>query len=207
MFPTTLTEFVNLDELYQLLVRFGFNFLISGIIIKFLYLPKSKNKEYVFNFLLMSVSVFLLIILLSDVKVKVGFALGLFAIFSIIRYRTSQIPIKEMTYMFIFISLAVINAGLSISYGILFVSNLLAILIIYFLERFWIRNIQTSKEIKYEKIELITPDRQEDLLADLKKRTGLNIIRFEIGKIDFLKDTAKVVIYYYENNSKKTIKS
>ncbi len=201
----TLANTINYSQLTELLIRFVLNSIVSVAIVKYLYLPNSKQKEYLFTFLVLSTSIFILTFVLESVKIKVGFALGLFAIFGILRYRTSQIPIKEMTYMFVFISIAVINGMTTkrLDYSQLIAANLILFLVTLGLERYWMRKIESSKKIKYEKIDLILPNKNEELLADLKKRTGLNITRFYIGNIDYLKDTANIVVFYYENNIDK----
>ena len=190
---------LNLDGLLQLLVRFSFNLLVALILVRVLYYQNARRKDYLFTFLLISTIVFLLCILLENVNLQLGFALGLFAIFGIIRYRTTQIPIKEMTYLFITIGVSVINAlsGSKVSYVELVVTNLLVIGVTYGLERVWLLKHESSKLIIYEKIELITPDKYDDMLIDLKERTGLDIHRAEVGKINFLRDTAEVIVYYY----------
>ena len=148
--------------------------------------------------------VFILCILLDNVKLELGFALGLFAIFGIIRYRTDPIPIKEMTYLFLVIGVSVLNAlaNKKISHAELLLGNFLIIAITYGLEKIWLLKHETRKNITYEKIELIVPERREELIADLSQRTGLDIIRIEIRRIDFLKDTANIRIFYYEEDTK-----
>ena len=191
------TPIMDSNGFYQLLLRFLFNFIICAIIIHFFYYPKSKRRDYYFTFTLISVSVFLLVFLLGSVKLKIGFALGIFAIFGIIRYRTESVPIREMTYLFIIIAMSVIN-GLSvqISYGELLLTNILFILATWLMEsERWLKHV-SCKLILYDKIQLITPDKHEELMADLKKRTGLNIKRLEIGQIDFLRDSAFIKVYY-----------
>jgi hypothetical protein len=141
--------------------------------------------------------------LLSSVKLGLGFALGLFAIFGIIRYRTDPIPIKEMTYLFIVIGIAAINglANKKISFAELMFTNIVVVGITYGLEKIWLLKSESRKTIEYEKIELIKPENHARLMEDLKERTGLNIHRFEIGRLDFLRDTARIRVYYYEDNS------
>lgn len=188
---------IEMEALMQLLFRFTFNAVVVGIIIHFFYYPKSKRRDYYFTFSLINISVFLLILLMGSVKLKIGFALGIFAIFGIIRYRTEQVPIREMTYLFVIIAISVINAlAVQITYAEMIVTNGLFILCIWLLEsERWLKHT-SCKLILYDKIEFITPDKREELLADLKKRTGLPIHKIEIGHIDFLKDAAFIKIYY-----------
>ncbi|TRX66295.1 DUF4956 domain-containing protein [Carboxylicivirga sp. M1479] len=197
----TLNEIINSKALISLLLRFAFNLVVALILVRVIYYQKARRKDYLFTFILISTIVFLLCLLLESVNLQLGFALGLFAIFGIIRYRTTQIPIKEMTYLFITIGVSVINAlsGSYISIGELVVTNLLIIGVTFGLERVWLLKHESSKLIIYEKIELITPARYEELLNDLKERTGLLIHRAEIGKVNFLRDTADVIIYYYND--------
>ncbi|MCT4645785.1 MAG: DUF4956 domain-containing protein [Carboxylicivirga sp.] len=192
---------LNLDSLLNLIFRFAFNLIVTLILVRFLYYQNNRRKDYLFTFLLISTIVFLLCILLDNVNLQLGFALGLFAIFGIIRYRTTQIPIKEMTYLFITIGVSVINAlsGSSVSFLELVVTNLLVIGVTFSLERVWLLKHESSKLVIYEKIELITPARYEEMLNDLRERTGLNIHRAVVGKINFLRDTAEVIIYYYNS--------
>jgi hypothetical protein len=140
---------------------------------------------------------------LANVKLQLGFALGLFAIFGIIRYRTDAIPIKEMTYLFIIICVSVINAlaNKKISYAELFFTNVAIIFIVYGLEKIWLLRHESNKLIIYEKIDLIKPERRSELMKDLSQRTGLKINRIEIGRIDFLRDTARIRIYYYSDEN------
>lgn len=143
--------------------------------------------------------VFFVCYILSNAKLSLGFAFGIFAVFSILRYRTMMVPIKEMTYMFISISIAIINAlsynGISI--GLVLFTNFALIGFIFLLEKTWVKN-ELKQTVIYEKIELIKPTHHIELMNDLKTRTGLNIHRFEIGKIDFLRDVARIDIFYYE---------
>ena len=152
---------------------------------------------------MISLTVFLLCILLDSVKLQLGFALGLFAIFGIIRYRTDPIPIKEMTYLFLVIGISVVNAlsNKKISHAELIFANFLIVFVTYGMERLWLLKHQSRKNITYEKIELIVPERREELIADLKERVGVDVIRVEVRRIDLLKDTANLRIFYYEEDS------
>ena len=188
-------------DFWQLLIRFVFNALVTGAIVGFLYYPKCRRRDYSFTFMLISISIFMMIFLLGSVKVKIGFALGLFAIFGIIRYRTEQMPVREMTYLFVIIAMSVINAlSISFSWAELVATNVLFFVSVMLTEwSRWLRHVST-KEIKYDRIELITPDRRAELLDDLTKRTGLNILKVEVGDLDFLKDMAILRISYEPEN-------
>ena len=193
-----------MEDFWKLIIKGSFNLLITTIIIRYIYYPVTRNKDYLFTYFLISLTVFVLCFLLDNVKLELGFALGLFAIFGIIRYRTDPIPIKEMTYLFLVIGISVINAlaNKKISYLELVFANFFIIGITYGLEKIWLLKHESRKNISYEKIELIKPEKREELLADLKQRTGINIIRVEIGRIDFLRDTVNIRIFYYEDENK-----
>ncbi|MCI1683873.1 MAG: DUF4956 domain-containing protein [Bacteroides sp.] len=188
---------MDLSGFMELLLRFVFNMVVVLSIIHFFYYPKSHRRDYYFTFTLISLSIFLMIFLLGSVKLKIGFALGLFAIFGIIRYRTESMPVREMTYLFVIISISVINAlSIETSYAELACTNLLFIVCIWLCEsNRWLKHI-SCKLIQYDRVELILPQRQGELIADLKLRTGLNIIKVEVGHIDFLRDAALLKVYY-----------
>jgi len=192
------------QDFIELLVRSIFNFLIVGYIVRYLYYPATKNKDYLFTYLLISVTVFFLCFLLENVKLELGFALGLFAIFGIIRYRTDPIPIKEMTYLFIIIGISVMNALVNkkISHAEVVFTNLIFIALTYALEKIWLLKHESRKNITFEKIELILPERRQELLEDLKQRTGLDITRVEVKSIDFLRDTAQLRIFFFDDEQK-----
>lgn len=139
--------------------------------------------------------------MLESVKLQMGFALGLFAVFGIIRYRTDAIPIKEMTYLFVVIGMSVMNALINkkISLVELSFANLVIIGATYGLERVWLLRHEAQKIIVYENIDLIKVGREEEMKADIEARTGIKVNRFEIGKIDFLRDTALIKIYFFED--------
>ena len=191
------------QDFYKLLITAIFNLAIVLLLVRDIYYPVTKNKDYLFTYLLISLTVFLLCFLLDNVKLQLGFALGLFAIFGIIRYRTDPIPIKEMTYLFLVIGISVINAlaNKKISYSELLLANFALVFITYGLERLWLLRHESRRNITYEKIDLIVPEKREELLLDLKERTGLDIIRIEIRRIDFLRDVANIRIFYYEEGS------
>lgn len=195
-------DFFYPEAFISLLTRFAFNLIIIGIIIIFFYFKKTKRRDYLFTFFMVSTTIFLMIYLLDSVKIQIGFALGLFAIFGILRYRTDTLPVREMTYLFAIIGISVINAlsNAKISIIELVFTNLIFIGIFWGLESIKKLKHITSKLIIYEKIDLIKPERQEEMLTDLRNRTGIDIERFEIGQIDFLKDIAYVKIYYSNDN-------
>ena len=195
------TNFFDKKDFFELLVKAIFNFLIIGYIVRYLYYPATKNKDYLFTYLLISITVFFLCFLLENVKLQLGFALGLFAIFGIIRYRTDPIPIKEMTYLFIVIGVSVVNAlaNKKISHSELLFTNFIIVAVTYGLEKIWLLKHESRKTITYEKIELIKPSMKKELIKDLTDRTGLNITRAEVRRVDFLRDTAQIRIFFFED--------
>lgn len=191
---------------FQMLIRFFITVVVSWIIIDRLYYRKSKRRDYYFTFMLISIAIFFLvffmIFVLEDMKGKagIGLGIGLFGIFSIIRYRTDTMPVREMTYLFIIISLAVVNALAStMPLFELILTNLIVVIAIIVCE--WRLKTENVKLIQYDKIELITPDKREELIADLKKRTGLDITKVEVGAIDMLRDMTMLRVYYRSNES------
>jgi hypothetical protein len=190
---------IDLPDFSELILRFAFNLLVLLILVRVLYYPIAKRKDYLFTYVLIGTVVFLLCFLLENVKLQLGLALGLFAIFGIIRYRTNPIAIKEMTYLFIVIGISVVNAlaNKKISYIELIFTNFAVIAVTYGLEKVWLLKHESRKTIIYEKIDLIKPENYQLLLKDLEERTGLNINRIEIGRVDFLRDAARIRIYYF----------
>lgn len=200
-------EFIDADHVKSLLLAFFINLVAILIVVRGLYYPKCKRGEFFFTYILIAISTFMLIYVLGDVKLKAGIALGLFAIFSIIRYRTEQVAIREMTYLFIIIALSAIN-GLTVSelsIGEVIIINLLFIFSIWICESKVLISHYSYKVIKYDNVNLITPDKREELIADLEKRTGLKIEKVEVGSIDFLKDAAIVKMYYKSTASNNSV--
>ena len=197
------TPIFDSEDFWKLITKTIFNLIIITTIIRYIYYPVTKNKDYLFTYLLISLTVFLLCILLDSVKIELAFALGLFAIFGIIRYRTDPIPIKEMTYLFLVIGVSVINAlaNKKISYSELVFANFMIIAVTFGLERIWLLRHETRKNVIYERIDLIGPEKRDELIKDLKERTGIDVVRVEIRRIDFLKDIAYLRIFYYENDN------
>jgi hypothetical protein len=200
-------KIIVVPDFLELILRFSFNFLVLLILVRVLYYPLAKRKDYLFTYILIGTTVFLLCFLLENVKLQLGLALGLFAIFGIIRYRTNAIPIKEMTYLFIVIIVSVINAlaNKKVSYTELFFTNLAVVAITFSLERLWLLKHESRKTILYEKIDLIKPENYQLLLEDLEKRTGLKINRIEVGRVNFVRDVARVTIYYFEPSNRVNI--
>lgn len=187
------------DDIYMLMLRMCVNLFFLTIIIRYLYYPKTKRKDYLFTYYLIGMITFFLCFGLKKLDIDTGMGLGLFAIFGIIRYRTDAIEIKEMTYLFLVIGISVVNAlGMNkVSVAEIAIINVATVLLTFVLERLWLMKHETRKTINYERIDLIVPEKYEEMKADLEKRTGLSINRVEVGKIDFLNDTALIRIYYF----------
>lgn len=191
----------------KLAIAFLINFVAIMIVVRWLYYPKCKRGEFFFTYILIAISTFLLIYVLGDVNLKTGIAMGLFAMFSIIRYRTEQIAIREMTYLFVIIAISAIN-GLTIdefSLEVVILINVLFILSTWLCESKLLISHYSYKVIKYDNVNLITPDKREELIADLEKRTGLEIIKVEVGAIDFLKDGVIIKMYYKSNEANNSV--
>lgn len=196
-----MTEFLFSPSFSAMLVRLVINIVVVGIIIDRLYYPKSKRRDFYFTFMLISIAiffiVFFMIFVLEEMKGKtsLGIGIGLFGIFSIMRYRTDAMPVREMTYLFVIIALSLVNA---ISEGVpmieLGVTNLIFLVAVGLCE--WHLKVLPSKIIQYDKIDLITPDKKQELIADLEKRLGLDIVQVEVGAVDFIRDMAMVKIRY-----------
>jgi len=190
------------EDVYMLIFRLLINLFFMTLIIRFLYYPISKRKDYLFSYYLIGIIIFFLCFGLKKMEIDNGMGFALFAIFGIIRYRTDAIEIKEMTYLFLIIGMSVINslASNKVSIAEMAIVNMSLVAITYGLERVWLLKHETRKTVVYERIDLIQPDRMEEMKSDLEMRTGLNINRVEVGKIDFLNDTAQVRIYYFDDD-------
>jgi hypothetical protein len=192
------TQLINPYDCGQMLIRLGINILFTFIIIRMIFYPRYREVNYVFTTLLVNITVFLICYLMGSIKLKIGFAFGLFAVFSILRYRTEQIPIREMTYLFTVIIVAVLNAlsDDKTSYAELLLANVTIVIAVLILEKKIFLCCESSRVITYEKIELIKPENYPKLIDDLKDRTGLDVQKAEIIKINFLNDTAMLKILY-----------
>ena len=185
----------------NMLVRLTLSVIVTWFIIFALYYKKSKRRDFSFTFMLIHIAiffiVFFMIFVLEDMKGKtsMGIGIGLFGIFSIMRYRTDTMPVREMTYLFIIIALAVVNA---IAEGVpmfeLILTNAIVVAAVGICEVGL--KTQPSKLVQYDRMELITPDRRDELKADLEKRLGLKILKVEVGAIDFIRDMAMLRVVY-----------
>ena len=186
-------------DLVKLLFKFSIDLLFLFIIVRLIYYRKKEEKDYVFTFFMFNILTFFICFLLRKVPMEMGFALGLFAVFGILRYRTEAIPIRQMTYLFIVIGLSMINslANKSISWLEILLANAIITTITFLIDRIWFSSIEQTKSILYEKIDLIKPENEQELIKDLTLRTGLEIKSVKIEKVDFLRDTAQITIYYH----------
>jgi hypothetical protein len=194
--------------LFELLSSFLLNTIVVFIIIHFLYYPKGRRRDYYFTFLMLSISIFMLIYLLlgNSSDMGIGAALGLFAIFGIIRYRTESVPIREMTYLFFLVALSVLNAKSGdINFLGRLVINGVMILTVWGAERLLSNHKEGCKFVKYDNIELIKPEKHEELKQDLEARLGVKVTRVEVGAVDFLTDMTMLRVFYEDPN--KEIKS
>ncbi len=178
-------------------ISLGLDLLTILLIIIFVYYPNYKKLDTIFTFILFNVIIFLLTYVLNTVKISMGAAFGLFAVFSMLRYRTSGIDMKDMTYLFIFIAMGLLSAIQMDLYEMVIVCCLVFGFTIIFDTKLILKR-EFSKIVRYEKIDMILPEKRADLISELKTRTGLNIHRVSINEIDFLRDIAIINVYYYD---------
>ncbi|MEY4594075.1 MAG: hypothetical protein RIQ47_485 [Bacteroidota bacterium] len=196
-------DLVNSLELFDKLSdkffwRLLIDFAAMFVLVRMIYFRIHKKKDFLFTYFLFNVIIFVITYLLNKVEMSMGAAFGLFAVFSILRLRTEGLTTKDMTYLFVSIAVGLIAAVSKSTYFELIIINLIIIAFTFALDGNLLMRNELVKTVQYENIELIKPENYEDLLADLRKRTGLNIHRASINKIDFLKDIAVVKIYFYE---------
>jgi hypothetical protein len=184
----------------NLFAGFAINLLVALVIVRFIYYPANQNKNYVFTYLAFNTIIYFVMSFLTSAELSLGVGFGLFAIFSVLRYRTNTMSTREMTYLFVVIALPVMNSVLMKGgdWVMLLAVNAVVAAVLCVLEREWGFHYENSQSVRYDRIELITPDRHADLLADLRQRTGLPIKRVEIGRLNFLNDTAEMRIFYDE---------
>ena len=190
---------------FQYMLNFFINFLSAFVIVRFIYYPQRRSQKFVLTFLGFNTIIFILFNYMASIELSMGVGFGLFAIFSILRYRTDPMPSREMTYLFMLIALPMINYVMlsQNSYLELGLTTVLICLIMLFLEKGWGFHFMSSKSITYEKIDLVNANNQKELIADLEERTGLMIHYVDINKINFLNDTAEVKVYYEEIKNEK----
>ena len=198
------------EPFVAMLIRLFVCIVVNLVIVDRLYYKKSRRRDFYFTFMLISLAIFFLvffmIFVLEDMKAKtsIGIGIGLFGIFSIMRYRTDAMPVRALTYLFVIISLSVVNAiAASVSIVELLVTNIIVVAAIWLCEHRL--KLEPSKLVQYDRLELIKPDRSEDLKADLEMRLGLKVRKVEVGAIDMLRDMAVLRVYYDANTVSNTV--
>jgi hypothetical protein len=189
----------------SLFAGFGANLLVALIIVRFIYYPANPNKNYVFTYLAFNTIIYFVMSFLTSAELSLGVGFGLFAIFSVLRYRTGAMSTRQMTYLFIVIALPVMNSVLmrDDAWGVLLAVNAVVAAVLFVLEREWGFHYESSQSIRYDRIELIKPEQRALLLDDLRQRTGLPIKRVEIGRLNFLNDTAEMRVFYDEPRAQR----
>ncbi len=202
-------EYMNIPlfdkDFYKLVSLFFLNLVFLTIVVRWFYYSSTRKKDYLFTFYLVSIIVFFLTFTLKKYNIDVGLALGLFAIFGIIRYRTESIPIREMGYLFIVLGISIMNAlaNKKLSYAEILFSNFVIVIVIGIIEKLWHLKYEVTKKITYEIIENIKPENYDILKEDLETRTGLKINQLVIENIDFVKDSATIIIHYNKTENEK----
>lgn len=190
-------QWIDMPALTEMLCRFALNIVMVWVVVQFFYYPKSKRRDYYFTFLLIAVSIFMLIYLMDGSKMKIGAALGLFAVFGIIRYRTESVPIREMTYLFFLVALSVVNGmAQKLSIAELLAANIIFVVAVALAESNLLAKHVACKFVKYDNIDLIKPEKRDEMIADLENRLGVKVINVEVGSVDFLKDSALIKVFY-----------
>ena len=197
------------DDIYKLIVRFAFNCFFVALIVAIAYHPKQKNKPYVFTFLLMNIMIFFICFSLKKLQLQFGMALGMFAVFSIIRYRTDAIKVKEMTYLFVLIGVAVINAlsNKKTSYMELLFINSVIFFATLLLEQFFMQTRLLTQNMTFDNLDLLRPDRRAELLADIRQRTGLDAKSVQLKKMDLKSGTGAIVVHYEDSFDENSLNS
>ena len=182
----------------DMIIRFSFNLLIAYIIIKLIYHRDHKGNDFVFTYFMFNSLIFFFAYILGNLDVNMAFGFGLFAVFAILRYRTDPIPIKEMTYLFIVITIGVINAlsANNVAFSEVLFANIAIVTLTFFLERYWVNNLLKSKAIVYDGLEKISPEKNRELIDELSEKTGLNLLRAKIGRINFKSNRVNIRVYY-----------
>lgn len=198
--PNIPASFIYSNTIIELLLRFILNLVVTVFVINYVYFRATGKRSYVFTYIMISTTVFFLCFLLGSIELQLGFALGLFAIFGIIRYRTDTIPIREMTYLFLVITISVINALArgEVSLGEIAFANTTFMVTTWVMERVWMKRHLARRTIVYDRLDLIHPSRHKELIEDLETRTGIQVSKFNIGQIDLAKGSTKLIVFYRE---------
>jgi uncharacterized protein DUF4956 len=179
-------------------IRLAIDFAAVFVLIRFIYFPVYKSRENFFTLFIFNLIIFLITFILNKSDMSMGAAFGLFAVFSMLRYRTEGISTKDMTYLFLVIAMGLITALSKGNWIEISFINLIVIIFTFALETTFFMKKESSKNVQYENIEMIKPEHRAQLMADLENRMGMKINRISIGKIDFLKDTAIIRVFYNE---------
>ena len=196
---------MELETLFSnVILRFSFNLLVAFVIIKLIYHRDYKGNDFVFTYFMFNTLIFFFAYILGNLDINMAFGFGLFAVFAILRYRTDPIPIKEMTYLFIVITIGVINAlsANQVVFTELLFANLSIVLLTFILERHWVNNLPDNglsiKTIVYNDMEMIKPENHQALINDIAQKTGLSVISIKVGRINFTENHANIKLYYKE---------
>lgn len=207
----TLQQIVNSIEqniIFEFGFRYAFNLIVTFVLIRIFYYARHKNKDFVFTFFLFNSVLFLICFLLSSTKIELGFSFGLFAIFSIFRYRTVTVPVREMGYFFLTVTVGIINAlaNLSDTLILLIICNIIILLLTYILDGHLGLEHESYEEINYDRMDLIQPEKRNEMLQNLRERTGLSIHRVKFQKIDLCKNVVNIHAFYYSQENESTVK-
>ena len=182
----------------EMLVRFTFNLIVAYVIIKLIYHRDHKGNDFVFTYFMFNSLIFFFAYILGNLDVNIAFGFGLFAVFAILRYRTDPIPIKEMTYLFIVITIGVINAlsANNVAFSEVLFANAAIVVLTYLLERYWVNNLLKSKAIVYGELDKISPEKNQELIYELSEKTGLSLLRAKVGRVNFKNNRVNIRVYY-----------
>ena len=182
----------------EMLVRFTFNLVVAYVIIKLIYHRDHKGNDFVFTYFMFNSLIFFFAYILGNLDVNIAFGFGLFAVFAILRYRTDPIPIKEMTYLFIVITIGVINAlsANNVAFSEVLFANAAIVILTYLLERYWVNNLLKSKAIVYGELDKISPEKNQELIDELSEKTGLSLLRAKVGRVNFKSNRVNIRVYY-----------
>lgn len=191
-------NFFDAESFYPLLFRFTLNIFFAYIIIDKIYYRLNKRRDFLFTFFIFNILIFFIASVLADVKIRTGFAFGLFAIFSILRYRTEQINIKEMSFLFTSIIIAVLNSLVTIDVALtnILFANIVVVVLTYTLEKMWIKRYTRRMKLTYDSIQYLSEPDRAILFEEIEKRTGIKVKQVEIKNINYLKDSAELIVYY-----------
>ena len=199
---------IEQNIIFEFGVRYAFNLIVTFVLIRTFYYARHKNKDFVFTFFLFNSVLFLICFLLSSTKIELGFSFGLFAIFSIFRYRTVTVPVREMGYFFLTVTVGIINAlaNLSDTLLLLIICNIIILVLTYILDGHLGLEHESYEEINFDRMDLIKPEKRNEMLQNLRERTGLSIHRVKFQKIDLCKNVVNIHAFYYSQENESTVK-